>query len=183
MSPDRFIETLGKTLAQLHRSPAGGATADGIIALTPTEVREGFRAEFERVNDELGMREELASFCREWLDEHARWPTETVLIHGDLYAGHVTADANSEVSGIIDWTEAKVSDAALDFAGHLAAFDPESLGKLLAAYERHGGKTWPRIGDQIEARHRASPIRYGLFALETQNEEHLAAAKAQLGSR
>jgi hypothetical protein len=25
--------------------------------------------------------------------------------------------------------------------------------------------------------------RYGLFALETQNEEHLAAAKAQLGSR
>ncbi len=35
--------------------------------------------------------------------------------------------------------------------------------------------------EQIEARHSASPLRYGKFAVETQNEDHVTAARAQLG--
>jgi macrolide phosphotransferase len=87
------------------------------------------------------------------------------------------------LTGIIDWTEAEISDPSIDFAGHLAAFPPESLEHLVSAYERAGERVWPTLLEQIEERNaNASAVRYGIFALDTKSDRHLAAAREQLGA-
>jgi macrolide phosphotransferase len=178
---ETYIKSLADLLVDLHASAVHEAVAAGIPCSTPEQVRAKFLADVERVKEEIGIGPELEGKIRQWLDDDKLWPMFSTLIHGDLYAGHVTADSSSRITGVIDWSESEVADPTTDFAGHLAAFGPESLDKLVAAYAHAGGRTWPTMTEQIKARHTASPIRYGLFALVTQSQEHLAAAKAQLG--
>ena len=79
-------------------------------------------------------------------------------------------------------SEAQVNDPSIDFTGHLAAFDQASLQRLVAAYERAGGRTWPAMVEHVIERFAVvSPIRYGIFAIITGNEQHVAGAKSQLG--
>lgn len=176
-----YIESLADLLVDLHASPAHDAAAQGILTSTSDMARTRLLADLERVKDEMGIGKELETQLRKWLDDDTLWPEFSVLVHGDLYAGHVTADASSRITGVIDWSEAEISDPAIDFAGHLAAFGPESLEKLVTAYALAGGRTWPTMTEQIKARHAASPLRYGIFAITCGSQDHFAAAKAQLG--
>ncbi|THF67316.1 macrolide 2'-phosphotransferase [Pseudothauera nasutitermitis] len=177
-----YVTSLAEVLVALHASPVEEAVAAGIPASSPEEARIKVRQDLERVKQEIGIGRDLEARCRRWLDSDRLWPDFSVLTHGDLYIGHVTAAADARVSGVIDWTEAEISDPSIDFAGHLAAFSPESLERLVAAYELAGGRTWPAMVAHIEERHAASPIKYGIFAISTGNEQNLAAAKAQLGA-
>lgn len=175
-----YIESLAKVLVELHSSSAE-AEAAGIKSCSPDAVRANILQELESVKREIGVGREQELAWRSWLDDDRLWPGFSTLVHGDLYAGHITADKDSRVSGIIDWTEAHIGDSSIDFAGHLTAFGSESLKTLIAAYADAGGRTWPMMREQIEARSSASGIRYGIFALQTGSEEHLAAARALLG--
>jgi len=176
-----YLESLAEVLVALHGSPVAEAVAAGIHHSTPEMARAKARADLDLVKREIGVGKELEANLLRWLDDDKRWPSFTALVHGDLYAGHVTADEASRITGLIDWSEAEISDPSIDFAGHLAAFDPASLERLVQLYERAGGRTWPAMIDQVTSRHAASAIRYGLFAISTKSEEHLAGARLQLG--
>lgn len=180
-SSPRYTESLGKVLAALHAVPVDSAKHAGIPVLSPDEARGKMLHDLELVKKEVGISYELERRCRTWLENDHLWPTFSVLTHGDLYAGHVTAKPDGEITGVIDWTEAEVSDPGIDFSGHLAAFNPESLAQLIASYERAGGRTWPGLAEHAAERFAASPIKYGVFAIITGNHQHLAAAKTQLG--
>ncbi|MGQ5490742.1 macrolide 2'-phosphotransferase [Thauera sp. ZXT1-4] len=179
---ETYVTSLVEVLVALHASPVAEAVALDIPAYSPEEVRLKVHQDMERVKQEIGIARDLEARYRCWLDNDKLWPDFSVLTHGDLYVGHVTATADARVSGVIDWTEAAISDPSIDFAGHLAAFSPESLERLVAAYELAGGRTWPAMVEHIRERHAASPIKYGIFAISTGNEQHLAAAKFQLGA-
>jgi macrolide phosphotransferase len=176
-----YIESLALALANLHSSNVGEAVAAGITNNTSECSRKSLLADIERVKNQIGMGHELEAQWKSWISNDSIWPDFSVLTHGDLYAGHITADASSRVTGIIDWSEAQVADPAIDFAGHLAVFGVESLHALISAYARAGGKTWPSMIEQISARHGASPLRYAVFALDSNNADHIASAKMQLG--
>lgn len=103
------------------------------------------------------------------------------MVHGDFYAGHILVDADEQVSGFIDWTEAEVSDPSVDFSGHLLGFGETGLRQLIDEYEAAGGRTWPAMFDHVRERAAASPVRYAVFALEIGDDGHLDAARAQLG--
>ncbi len=96
--------------------------------------------------DELGSR--LAEECR-WLVDNAILPAEVVkrnqrraeevlrpwtpvFIHGDLHIEHVFVDGD-EVSGIIDWSEARQGDALFDLAS-LTLANEAHLNDLLTGY-------------------------------------------------
>ncbi len=49
-----------------------------------------------------------------------------MVVHGDLYVGHVLIDNTERVSGMIDWSEARVDDPAIDMAAHLMVFGEEA---------------------------------------------------------
>ncbi len=55
-----------------------------------------------------------------------------MVVHGDLYVGHVLIDNTERVSGMdSDRSEARVDDPAIDMAAHLMVFGEEGLAKLL----------------------------------------------------
>ncbi|MCC5618809.1 hypothetical protein LC605_27725 [Nostoc sp. CHAB 5836] len=48
-------------------------------------------------------------------------------------------------------------------------------------YEKSGGKVWESIFEHSVERHSASPLNYAIFAIKTKMDEHINAAKVQLG--
>ena len=177
-----FSDTLAAALAALHAIPIAEAAAAGMPVRTSEQARRQVAEDVARVHAELGIGEALHRRWQSWLDDDASWPDFTTPIHGDLYAGHVLVDAAGRVSGMIDWSEARVDDPAIDMSGHLLAFGEQGLERLLRGYEAAGGRTWPRLAHHVAERAAAFPVAFALFAIQTRDEQHLAAARAQLAA-
>lgn len=177
----RFVPSLAKVLVELHQIPSQEALSEGLKFSTPEVFRQEVLDNIETIKRELGMSVDLETRWRKWVDTDSLWSDFSTFIHGDLYAGHILADKNAEISGIIDWSEGQVSDPSIDFSGHIAVFGEESLRDLIYWYKKFGGKVWENIFEQSVERHSASPLNYAIFALKTNSDEHLKAVKIQLG--
>jgi aminoglycoside phosphotransferase (APT) family kinase protein len=70
--------------------------------------------------------------------------TEQVLAHADLGAEHLLA-VEGRLTGVIDWSDAAVTDPALDFARLYRDFGPAFLDAALNAYRR----SWPAFRRRI----------------------------------
>jgi macrolide phosphotransferase len=176
-----YVPSLARVLVNLHCIPNSEVEAVGIKSLTPQETRKEILERVETVKKELGIGADLESRWRRWLDNDILWPPFTCFVHGDLYAGHILASKSGEISGIIDWSEGQVSDPAMDFSGHSAVFGEESLKQLIKEYKQLGGKTWDKLYEQALERQASSPLNYAFFAINSNDETHLQAAKIQLG--
>ena len=176
-----YIPSLAKVLVELHSISTQEVLSNGLKVLTAEQARNEISERLLLVKSELGISTELENRYQKWVDNDALWPNFTKFIHGDLYAGHTLTHHNGEVCGIIDWSTAQVSDIAQDFSGHVTVFGEESLKALISAYEKQGGEVWDKLFEQAVERAAAAPLAYGYFALETQDEIHLSAAKLQLG--
>ena len=176
-----YIPSLAKALIELHSIPKQEVLHSGLKVSTSEQARNEITERLLFVKSELGISAELENRYQKWVDNDALWPNFTKFIHGDLYAGHTLTHNNGEVCGIIDWSTAQVSDIAQDFSGHVAVFGDESLKALILEYEEQGGEVWDKLFEQAVERAAAAPLAYGYFALETQDEIHLSAAKLQLG--
>lgn len=179
----RYIKSLAKALVEIHGICKTKAEKNKLKIMQPESLRPELAGRLRLVKSEIGISDKLETRYRKWLDNDTLWPDFTEFIHGDLYAGHVLTSEDGIVSGIIDWSTAHVGDPAIDFSGHATVFGEESLQILIMEYEKYGGKVWDKLYDQSLERAAAAPLAYGFFALETQDEGHIAGAKAQLGVR
>lgn len=179
-SPE-YITSLAKTLVEIHSIPEIEVWGNDLKIMKSSNLRPEIATHLQLVKSEIGISEQLETRYRKWLDNDALWADFTQFIHGDLYAGHVLASKEGIVSGIIDWSTAHIGDPAIDFSGHVTVFGEESLKVLIMEYEKQGGKVWDKLYEQTLERAAAAPLAYGFFALETQDESHIAGAKVQLG--
>lgn len=177
-----FAESFATALAALHAVPISAAVDAGMLIRTPTQARQKVADDVDRVRREFVVNDKRLHRWQRWLDDDSSWPDFSVVVHGDLYVGHVLIDNTERVSGMIDWSEARVDDPAIDMAAHLMVFGEEGLAKLLLTYEAAGGRVWPRLAHHIAERLAFGAVTYALFALDSGNEEYLAAAKAQLAT-
>ncbi|EPS7544234.1 macrolide 2'-phosphotransferase [Shigella flexneri] len=177
-----FAESFATALAALHAVPISAAVDAGMLIRTPTQARQKVADDVDRVRREFVVNDKRLHRWQRWLDDDSSWPDFSVVVHGDLYVGHVLIDNTERVSGMIDWSEARVDDPAIDMAAHLMVFGEEGLAKLLLTYEAAGGRVWPRLAHHIAERLAFGAVTYALFALDSGNEEYLAAAKAQLAA-
>lgn len=177
----QYISSLAGILVQLHSIPEEEVRKNGLKVMPPESLRTEIADRLLLVKSELGISIELENRYRKWLDNDALWPSFTRFIHGDLYAGHVLTTRDGSITGIIDWSTAHVSDIAQDFSGHVTVFGEDSLRALIAQYIKQGGETWGKLFDQSIERAAAAPLAYGFFAVETQDEHHINAAKSMLG--
>jgi macrolide phosphotransferase len=175
-----FVASLGRALAALHAIPAPEAIEGGLRAATPDEMRERVTHDIALVKSAFAIEANLERRWRAWLDDDASWPQHAVVVHGDLYAGHVLVHPRGEVTGMIDWSEAEFSDPSIDFTSHLLLCGEGGLTRLIESYANAGGRTWDQMARHIAERLTLTPLRYALFALETREPVHLDAAKAQL---
>lgn len=109
------LRPLGEFLLALHAFPVDRARALGAELHDPREDAERFRVRVLPLLDgpERGVAEAL-------LDEHARARFDACLTHADLGPAHVLV-RDGRVRGVIDWTDGRLGDPAIDLAWALSA--------------------------------------------------------------
>ncbi|WP_241237192.1 macrolide 2'-phosphotransferase [Brachybacterium saurashtrense] len=174
-----YAAALGDLLAQLHAVDADAAARTGVEVLEPHALRPRRHADLERVAAHFSIAPALRERWEQWLADDALWPDHTVLTHGEIYPAH-TLVRDERITAVLDWTTAAVTDPATDLM-FLASSAPQEVFEVaLEHYTAGGGRPWPRIAEHCAAMLSASPLAYGLYALETGEEEHRAAAAAAL---
>ncbi|WP_078382120.1 macrolide 2'-phosphotransferase [Sutcliffiella halmapala] len=163
--PEQFTQSLAKTLASLHTVPQEAALKAGLSVQSAKEVRQSMVERMEKVKAKFGVGENLWSRWQEWISNDALWPQETGLVHGDVHAGHTMIDKDTNVTGLIDWTEAKVTDVANDFVFQYRAFGEEALEKLISYYKEAGGIYWPGMKEHVIELNAAYPVAIAEFAI------------------
>ncbi|CAL9508894.1 hypothetical protein SUDANB121_03609 [Nocardiopsis dassonvillei] len=175
-----YAERLGRLLARLHAITPEQAGAAGVEVRTPAQVRRAWAEDVARVREEFTVAPALAESWQAWLEEDSCWPETTVMTHGEIYPAHVLFDEGGAITGVLDWTTARVDDPARDLSAQYGAAGEEMLQAALAAYEEAGGRVHPGLAAQAKHLWEASPIAYALYALTTGADADLAAAAAML---
>lgn len=173
-------DSLARLIAALHGLDPAQAKAAGIPREHPEDVRARWRADLHRVCAEFEVSEDLLGGWRAWLADDGLWPTETVFTHGELYPAHLLLDEREEIVSVLDWTTAKVSDPAIDFAFHCMISSADIFERTVALYTELTGRTEPRLAERCAALLSAGPLNYGIYALVTGNPDHRAAAAEML---
>ncbi|SDC82063.1 macrolide phosphotransferase [Terribacillus halophilus] len=178
--PEQFHQTLAKTLASLHTIPIEEASKAGLIVHTADEARESMMDRMKKVKERFGVGESLWKRWQYWVNNKDLWPERTGLIHGDLHAGHTMIDKDANVTGLIDWTEAKVTDVANDFVFQYRIFGEPQLEKLIAYYKQAGGIYWPNMKEHIIELNAAYPVAVAEFTIISGLEEYEQMAREVL---
>lgn len=178
--PPSFHMSLGRVLAELHSIPNDKAKEFGLIVQTPEEARKSMKQRMNNVKTKFGVGEKLWNRWQSWVNDDEMWPKKTGLIHGDVHAGHTMIDKEANVTGLIDWTEAKVTDISNDFVFNYKAFGEEGLEALIIAYKEAGGYYWPKMKEHIIELVAAYPVSIAEFAIISGAEEYVQMAKKAL---
>ncbi|MGI5269860.1 phosphotransferase family protein [Nonomuraea sp. CA-218870] len=134
--PKRLAEPLGRLLSALHGVPQERARE-----LTPLDVYPAptllHDAQLEYRDVERHVPQEQRPLVERFLAaEPPPEPRELRLCHNDLGAEHLLADPEtSALTGVIDWTDAAVTDPAHDFAKLYRDLGPEVFDLILASYD------------------------------------------------
>ncbi|MCC9022948.1 macrolide 2'-phosphotransferase [Bacillus nakamurai] len=178
---DDFVRSLAAALAGLHGADPAAASKSGIEIIKPDDVRQRAAESMDRVKKEIGVSEPLWQRWQTWINDSSYWPDFSALIHGDLHPPHILIGPNQSVTGLLDWTEAKVADPAKDFVLYQAIFGEKETKRLLQSYQAEGGRIWPKMQEHVTEWQAAYPVETAKFALQTGQEEHMQMAREMLG--
>lgn len=181
-SPDYAVR-LGRLLARLHSITSEQAAAAGVDVRTPGQVRQSWRDDIAKVRAYFTVAPELSEAWEGWLADDSCWPDQTVMTHGEIYPAHVLLAEDGTITGVLDWTTARVDDPARDLAAQYGAAGEEMLQATLESYAQAGGHVHPGLAAQARHLWDASPIGYALYALVTRAEGDLAAAAAMVNPK
>jgi aminoglycoside phosphotransferase (APT) family kinase protein len=135
LNPASLGPVLGEFLSNLHLAP----TAD-IATLVPCEDepltawREEADENYRQVADRVPS--EARPLVQDFLDRPPPAAVGTlVFCHNDLGAEHLLFDPEMEtLTGVIDWTDAAITDPAVDFGRLYRDFGPAALKAIVANY-------------------------------------------------
>lgn len=167
VSSPAYVDSLARVIAQIHAIPV---TAVPIPDHTPEQVRDNWRTDIDRVTARFPVQDALLTRWKNWIDDASYWPEHTVFTHGEIYAGHTLVD-NNQITGVIDWTTASISDPAKDLMMQQMSGTPESFERFLQRYVEYGGQIWPRIREHCQELSSTAPLGFALYALEVDNPE------------
>lgn len=177
---DVFIDSFAKTLAAMQAIPLEDAESGGVPIQSIADGREQLARAMEATREALAPSDSLWARWQTWIHDDSLWPTHLALTHGDLHPGHMLLDDAGKLTGVLDWTEAKLADPALDFGMFFGCFGKAALDRLIALFEQAGGRTWPKLAEHAEERWAAFPVVGAEWALRTGNEAVLEYARSQM---
>lgn len=100
-----------------------------------------------------------------------------VLAHADLGAEHVL-EHDGDITGVIDWSDAAITDPALDFARLYRDFGPDFLAQVLDAYG--GLSETDDVGERITFFARCAALEDLAFGREPGRSQYARAAERSL---
>lgn len=174
--PDALLDSFAGLIAALHAISPDEAIAAGAPVDAMDDVRAALARSMEETRAALEPSDELWARWQRWLASDL-WPEHTALVHGDLHPGHMLLDEAGRLTGVLDWTEARVSDPSIDLALFAGSFGAGALDALLARVEAAGGRTWPHLAEQAVERWAAFPALVASWALRTGDAGVLAHAR------
>lgn len=180
---DKFIVSLAESLAALHAISKDEVIEAGLRRLSPAEARQSFAQNMDKTRSLLGVSDSVWRRWQEWLGDYTYWPEHSALVHGDMHPGHMLVDEDHRLIGLLDWTEAHVTDPAIDFVLYFATLGKPALSSLLKHYEEAGGRVWPRMQEHIVEMYCAYPVTIAMFVLSTGEEAHLELARTMLAQQ
>lgn len=181
--PDSYIDSLSSALAALHSLPLNHDAEDtGFTPRTCEQVRGAMKERMEKTREQYDVSDDLWTSWQKCLNTDDMWPEKTCIVHGDLFPGHTLIDENHHVCGIIDWTEAEISDPSIDFIAVYMLFGEATLDKLIEGYKHAGGYVWPKMKEHIIERLSTQPITIAEFASSSGLEEYQKMAEDMLKS-
>jgi len=175
----RIAQQMGEFLSALHAFPVERARALGL-----TEEWGGWTARaVRRFSEEVapllsaGARRRALAL----LDQLSALEWEPVVIHGDFYPqDHVFYDeARQELSGVIDFGDVTLGDAAADFHSILGDFGAELLKQVLGHYSPEVGQGFV---ERVKKRVAARPLLHASYALEVGPDERFQTCLAEVES-
>ncbi len=175
-----YAQEFGRLLQRMHALDIEDARRAGLVVETPEQVRANWAADIARVRGEFDVAKSLARRWERWLADDSYWPRHVVMSHGELYPAHVLINPDDTITGVLDWTTAKVGDPARDFVFQKMLGVEAVFEATVDAYVKAGGQVWDRLGDHCSELLAATPVSYALFALITGQPEHREAAAAGL---
>jgi aminoglycoside phosphotransferase (APT) family kinase protein len=154
---------LGEFLRALHDFPV-----DRARRLTSRDWAAEKRATLERFRTTvLPLLDRSESTRGEaLLDSTLAFPFEPVLVHGDLGPEHVL-HRGDELTGVIDWSDARMGDPAIDLAWLLYGTSPPFAQQLLSEY----GRADTALPERALAFHRLGPWHEVLYGLDENRPE------------
>jgi aminoglycoside phosphotransferase (APT) family kinase protein len=165
-----LAEQLAAFLSALHSFPVARAAELSVPVLDAHGALERDRQLAQRCERlvfpllERAERETARAMFEEFFQVASNVELETVLIHADLGPEHILCRGDL-VSGVIDWSDARVGDPALDFAWLLFGLDEPFAEALLDSYA--GSRA---ADDSLRERalfyHRLGPWHEVLYGLE-----------------
>ena len=183
---ERLGRQLGEFLAALHAFPVEQARALGVPSHDRSwrERYDAFaRGLLGRARSLLGDDADRAEVMfAGYLDDPANFTFAPRLIHADLGPEHVLA-SGGELTGIIDWSDARIGDPALDLAWALNRTSPGFAEAVLAAYDTNDAS----LPERALFFHRLGPwyeLHYGIhFHKPEYVESGLAGVRSRLPPR
>jgi aminoglycoside phosphotransferase (APT) family kinase protein len=133
--PERLAGPLGRLLSQLHGAPPGEMRDVAPLDLYPAPtLLEDAELDYRDVESHVPeeQRELVEAFLRR---PPPGEPRALRLCHNDLGAEHLLTDtATSTLTGVIDWSDAAVTDPAHDFALVYRDLGPDVFDLVLSHY-------------------------------------------------
>jgi aminoglycoside phosphotransferase (APT) family kinase protein len=175
--PASFLDSFAAVVAALQRVPG-----DDLRHRTIAAEREQLARTMHAARDALAPSPATWTRWQRWLADDDLWPPYIALVHGDLHPGHLLLADDGRITGVLDWTEARVSDPSIDLAMFLGCFGRPALEQLMPRLERHGFVPWPRLVDHAAERWAAGSALAAEWALATANAAVLEHARALLAA-
>jgi aminoglycoside phosphotransferase (APT) family kinase protein len=127
--------------------------------------------------------EVAAAMFHEYLGDGSSSGFEPALVHADLGPEHLLSDGD-RLTGVIDWTDARIGDPALDFAWLLHGPDPAFADALVESYDGRVDEAFRRRASFF---HRVGPWHEVIYGLSLGDERFvrsgLEGVRARLGLR
>lgn len=178
-----FLDSLAVALAEIHGSKHSADTHQPLPYLSPknTTPLEQFLDMLACVAAKNLFSPAQLGIWKKWADSTS-WPENAVPTHGDLHAGNIIINEEGTVTGLIDWTQANVSDPSYDFIFHYLGFGKDGLQLLLDSYEKQGGKVFPGMLEHIMGLWETYPMRHAFFRLIRKDDDLLRQSRKKPSS-
>jgi aminoglycoside 2''-phosphotransferase len=168
---------MGEFLSVLHTFPLEEARRIGLTESWGGWRQRAYRSFTENVAPLLST--QARKNTRDFFDRFFALEWKRVVVHGDFYPrDHIFFDpARQELSGVIDFGDLTIEDAATDFKSILQDFGEGFLQEVVAHYTGEMDSTFL---DRLKTCIRATPLFDAPYAIEYNQPERFRARVAEI---